>query len=288
MNLVSLQNRIVNGKWMLERRALYSFYDTVQNLSNIKVGGLQSLIFGNPLVAKMQDHPVQTSSGVSSAGDMAIIQVSGILTKSPGSMEAEMLGLCDTDEISMALDEAVNDASVRSIVMAFNSPGGDTVGIAELGRKIKDIDTNIKPIYAWTETGMNSAAYWLGSQARLIGMTESAAILSCGVYMIVLDASNKYKEEGVNPQVIAAESSPHKMIGHDMKPLTLEEKDYLQQDVNRQHQSFIDVVKESRPDIKDEALTGRSYEGREAFSMGAVDIVVDDFDSFLEEITDQQ
>ena len=80
MNLVSLQNRIVNGKWMLERRELYSFYDTVQNLSNIKVGGLQSLIFGNPLVAKMQDHPVQTSSGVSSAGDMAIIQVSGILT----------------------------------------------------------------------------------------------------------------------------------------------------------------------------------------------------------------
>ena len=273
---------------MLERRALYSFYDTVQNLSSIKVGGLQSLIFGNPLVAKMQDHPFQTSNGVSSAGDMSIIQVSGILTKSPGSMEAEMLGLCDTDEISMALDEAVNDASVRSIVMAFNSPGGDTVGIAELGRKIKDIDTNIKPIYAWTETGMNSAAYWLGSQARLIGMTDSAAILSCGVYMIVLDASNKYKEEGVNPQVIAAESSPHKMIGHDMKPLTLEEKDYLQQDVNRQHQSFIDVVKESRPDIKDEALTGRSYEGREAFAMGAVDIVVDDFDSFLEEITDQQ
>jgi|ERR1035441_4755023 signal peptide peptidase SppA len=285
MNIVNLQNRLANGKWMLERRALYSFYDTVQNLSSIKVGGLQSLLFGNPLVAKMQDHPVQTSSGGSSAGDMAIIQVSGILTKSPGEAEAELLGLCDTDEISMALDAAVNDASVRSIVMAFNSPGGDTVGIAELGRKIKAIDS-IKPVYSWTETCMASAAAWLGSEARLIGMTETAHVGGCGVYMMVLDASAKYKSEGIRPQVIS--SGKWKMLGSDTNPLSDEEQEYLQSDVDKQHQTFKDVVKENRPTIKEEALEGLSYEGPEALQVGWADVMAEDFDEFLAHITTQQ
>ncbi len=285
MNIVNIQNRLLNGKWMMEKKSLYNLYDSVQRIGNLRVGGLRGLVFGDTPIVKMQEAIPRQTEAFGGEGDTAVVHISGILAKGVSEMEAELLGMQDIDDISTALDKIGNDPSVKNVLVSYSSPGGETCGIAELGRKIKALNSTV-PVYTWTETNMASAAAWLGVHGRMVGMTPTSQVGSCGVYMIILDASEKYKEEGINPQVIS--SGEWKMLGHDFKPLTKEEKEYLQTDVNKQHEAFKAVVRANRPNIKDEALEGLSYEGEDALRLGWVDTVVDDVDDFLQEIANNK
>ena len=279
MNMTNITDKIINGKWMMERKSLISFYNTVENIASMRIGGIKGMIMGNPAFISMES---EAEDKIEMEGDIAVIDIRGILSKNPSIEEQQFLGMCDVDEISLSLDEAAADPSIKYIILRLASPGGETTGIAELGRKIKAIDTTIKPVYAWTESQMCSAAAWLGVNARCVGMTETASIGSCGVYMLILDLSEKYKQEGINIQSIS--SGKWKMLGHDNVPLSDEEKQYLTEDVKKQHQKFIDVVKSNRPDIKDDALEGLSYEGLDAFNNGWVDFVGDSLQDFVNEI----
>ena len=287
MNITNITDKILSRKWMMEKKSLYNFYNVLQNLQNARVGGLKGLLLGDTPLVKVEQTPSIVPSDnvgdfIGESGNMSIVSVSGILTKGASALECELLGMQDTDEISNAIDESANDPSVSSVVIAFSSPGGETTGIEELGRKIRDIDTNIKPIYGWTETHAASAAYWLLSQTRKIGMTPSSQVGSVGVYMLVLDATGKYKQEGINVQAIS--SGYWKLMGHDFNPLSKEEEEFLLKDVQKQHEKFKQVILEKRPGVKPESLEGLSYEGSEALDNGLVDVVVDDFDEFLAEI----
>ena len=283
MNTFNIINKLQNNKWMMERKSLYSFYNTIDNLANIRMGGLKGLIMGESPIVKMQDDFISKITPENSdTNNVGILYISGVLTKGATELEKSLLGLTDTDDIFMSLDEYAVDPSIDSIILCFSSPGGETTGIAELGRKIKYIDENVKPVFSWTETMCCSAAYWLGSQARTIGMTETSQLGSIGVYMIILNAEEKYKQEGIEVQAIS--SGKYKMMGHDHESLKSDEKDLLQADVESQHQKFKDVIKSKRPQAKDEAMEGISYEGPKALELGLVDLVVEDFDEFLSKV----
>lgn len=275
MNLQSLQTQLTTNKWMMEKSQLLSLYDSVQNLKKM---GTTKFSYDDKYVLDESD-VVQDDIGSSDDGNVCIIGVTGVLVKGSSLEEEVVLNLTNIDEISYALDQAANDPSVECIFLCFASPGGETTGIIELGRKIRYIDENIKPIFAWTEKQMASAAVWLGSQCRAIGMTESAQIGSCGVYMIVIDASKKYEMEGINIQTIS--SGHYKTMGHDDKPLTPEEKDILVKDVTDQHEKFKSVIREKRPSIKDEAMEGLSYEGPAALENGWTDYICDDLEEYI-------
>jgi signal peptide peptidase SppA len=262
---------------MIAKPALDSLNYNLNNLDKITYGGLKGMLFGNPIRVKALSEPEATPSA-ELEGDIAIVNVCGILMKNVDEDVEMMLGLLNIDRISFTLDTLANDPTVSHIILNFDSPGGETTGIYELGQKIKDIDTNIKPIYSWSENQMDSAAYWLGSQARLIGMSPSANVGNVGVYILTPDESMKNENEGTRIQEIF--SGKWKMMGHSHRSLTDEEKAYLQADVNKQHQMFKDIVKANRPEIKDEALEGLSYNGEDAFNLGLADIVCNSMAEF--------
>ena len=278
MNIYNLQSKLVNHKWAMDRRSLYSLWDTIQNINTMRVGGVKGFLLGNPPLLSSTAPTAEDSD--MGEGDIAIVSVSGIISKNPSLEEQEFLGMCDIDDISDALDEAANDPTVKCILMHFASPGGETIGVEELGRKIKNIDENIKPVYGFTSQNSCSASYWLMSQCRVIGMTHSAQVGSVGVYMIVVNASERYKNEGVEIQAIS--SGDKKMMGHDYRPLTPEEKTFLTEDVVKQHEKFKDTIKSSRSDVKDESLEGLSYEGADALENGMVDVVCDNMEEFIQ------
>ena len=192
--------------------------------------------------------------------------------------------MVNTDDIVNALDEAIDDESTKAIILDINSCGGETTGIEELARKIKSVDTQI-PVYCWCENSMYSAAYWLGSQARFVGMTPSAGVGSVGVYTLRFDISEKNKNEGV--KVNAISSGKYKLMMHEFNPLTEEEMAIIQKDVIKTHDKFKNAILESRPNVVTESLEGLCYEGDEALTNNLVDFVTDDFNNFFEEISKQ-
>jgi protease-4 len=236
-----------------------------------------------PINTNSHDEHPREMDDVEFIDTTAVIKVCGVLSKGITEIEEVMLGMADVDEISYALDTAVEDGNVKNIILAFSSPGGETLGIEELGRKIKNIDENIKPIYGWTESQATSAAYWLISQTRHIGMIPSSQVGGVGVYSLVENITGAMKQAGTDIEIFS--SGAMKMIGHPFRNLTDAERKIIQEDVDKQHQEFNAVVQAKRPLIKSDDLEGLAYEGRDALAKGFVDSLHDDFAEFLVEIT---
>ena len=280
-----IQSKIYGGKWAITPQSFLSLRRSLDGLDRLHYGGLRGMIFGNPIKMKALDtKDAESSSSIQpQEGDIAILGISGVLMKGPDEEAEALLGLTNIDRISRALDELAADPSVSCIILGFSSPGGETTGIDVLSRKVKNIDKNIKPVYAWTESQMSSAAYWIGSQARAIGMAPSAEVGSIGVYKLLADESQKLANEGTKVNEIV--SGEHKLMGHEHRPLSDSDRAILQTDVSNQHEVFKQTIKNNRPEVKDEALTGLSYEGESAFELGLVDFVGDSLAEFVNEVT---
>jgi signal peptide peptidase SppA len=271
-NVSRLAQRLINQKMLISHVAHTNLIKQIESLleqPNVP-------IFGDDGTYNFPENAVEADS-------TAIITVNGIIAKDVSPIEDEALGLVDVEWISDALSNCVADPNIKNIVLNFNSPGGETCGVEELGRKIANIDSAIKPIFGWTDKMCTSAAFWLLSQCRIIGMIPSAEVGGVGVYSLVLDATEQMKQQGLS--MFVASSGKYKMLGHEFRSLTDEEKQILQDDSDKQHKKFKDVIWEKRPNIPENALEGLSYEGPEALKLGFVDVLFDNMDEFLAHIT---
>ena len=264
INVTKLYEQLNNGKWLVLPQAHAAL---TNNIKQYVIKPTQS-----PHDSfKVEDHANSNDIGT------AVICVDGVLVKGCSEEEQEEFGLCNIDDISTMLDEALDDNTVSEIVMVFNSPGGETTGIEELGRKIAYIDT-IKPVWGWTETRACSAAYWLLSQCRAIGMTPSSEVGSVGVYCLIEDITKALETSGVKIEAIS--SGKFKLMGHGFHTLTDDERGIIQNDVTDTHNKFKNAVKSKRT-IKDEDMEGLTYNGDTALANGYADYVGDEFTDYL-------
>jgi signal peptide peptidase SppA len=281
LDLSKMATKLANGKWLLppvNHSALCRVVDAY-------MAGKLEYMPSNTMPVNTnghEDHP-QEMDDVDYVDSTAVIKVCGVLSKGVSEIEEVLLGLADVDEVSYALDIAAADGNVKDIVLVFFSPGGETLGIEELGRKIKLIDETVKPVYGWTESQATSAAFWCLSQTRKIGMMPSAQIGGVGVYSLVLNITRQMKDQGTELEIFS--SGKYKMMGHEFRSLTDEERKIIQEDVDRQHEEFNKVVLSKRPQISKEDLEGLAFEGREALEKGFCDTLHDEFAGFLDEIT---
>ena len=213
---------------------------------------------------------------------IGIVPICGILIKGQVSDEdTSQYNICNIDEVSDMLDDLASDDNVSDIVLYINSPGGEITGIPELARKISEIDL-IKPVYAWTETMSCSAAYWLQSQARILGMTPSSEIGNVGVFLTVESSVEAFAKAGIKVEAFSV--GEYKLMGHNFHDLTEPEKIILQKSVVDTYTEFTSAILEKRTILKTD-LQGLSYNGQQAILNGYVDIVEDSFESFLTTIT---
>lgn len=273
LDVNKLATKLVSGKWMLPS----SYHSNLCRMVQSYMDG--SITYHNqPIDLKAEEGYVLPNDEY----PIAVINVCGVISKGVTEIEEQLFGLVDVDDISEALDEAASDATVTSIYLNFSSPGGETVGVEELGRKIKYIDENIKPVYGWTESIAASAAYWLLSQCRKIGMIPSSQVGGVGVYSLIANTTAQLKKQGIDVEVFS--SGKWKMLGHDFRTLTDAERDIIQKDVEKQHMKFKSVILSKRT-IEDTDLEGLSFEGEDAIAKHFVDSVCDSFKEFLSETT---
>ena len=268
INAASLASKLVTEKWLLNPAAH-------ANLTTLVGKYLEDPQI--PTYGEEQPFVLDNGANISESDVTAVINVNGILVKGCSQLEEVAFGLVNTDYIRDCIDDALSDDTVKDIVLVFNSPGGETTGIEELGRKIVASDS-IKPILAWTETMCASAAYWLASQCRCIGMTPSGKVGSIGVYSLIADNTKALEQAGTTINAIF--SGKYKLLGHDFHTLTPEEVKIMQDDVDASHAKFKETIL-SRRTIDAMYLEGLIYEGTAAMQYGFADVVVDTFSDFL-------
>jgi ClpP class serine protease len=93
------------------------------------------------------------------------------------------------------LQAALDNPSYRSIIINFDTPGGEVTGVDELAKAIR-AGKAVKPIIAYVGGSAASAGYWLASQATEIVIAETAILGSIGVRAAFQDTSKKDAEAG--------------------------------------------------------------------------------------------
>ena len=209
--------------------------------------------------------------GYEMRGNVALVPIMGTLGMRVGGL-AKSSGMCDYLDVQAAIEDAAADENAEAIVLVIDSPGGTCTGTPETGALIALTNSAI-PVIAFTDTGANSAAYWLASQCDAIVATESARVGSIGVYMALLDESAAYAQAGFKRELFA--SGKYKGMGVPGLPLSDAQRELLQREVDALFQEFRDVVLLTRPDVPDEAMQGQCFRAADALASGLIDQVGD-------------
>lgn len=202
---------------------------------------------------------------------VAIIPISGVISKEISSME-RMSGAVDVDDIGAMLAGAVDRADVDAIVMRVNSPGGSVAGVPELAELVS-VAAQAKPVVAYADGLMASAAYYIAAGATTISAGKSAEVGSIGVYLALLDESAAYAMAGYKREIIKSADTPHKAAGYPGTSLTDEQRAELQARVDYLYAEFRGHVAGSRVAVADNAMQGQTFIGQQAVAAGLVDSI---------------
>ena len=224
-----------------------------------------SAMFGEP--AKLEIYP-----------PYAIVPVRGVISKNVSDLD-KLCGCCDIENVEEMLESAERDASVKTVILVIDSPGGTSVGVPELAARIRGFS---KEILAFTDNEACSAAYWIGSQAKAFYATPSATVGSIGCYIAYPDCSKAYEMEGVKMDVI--KSGLYKGAGIAGTSLDDKQRGMLQKEVEEIHADFKADVKAVREFADDSAMEGQTFSGKNAAAAGLVTGLVNGFDELMESL----
>ena len=189
-NLTRLASRFVNTPLMIHPPKLDVMVQALApRLGIVPVAGVKPVEpFAAAYIEEAGDSDYQVIDGI------AVIPIQGVLTKKESWVSA-FSGCSSYDLIGRYLQDAVNDAAVRAILLQVDSPGGETTGCLELSDYIYSL-RGAKPIYAVADDFAFSAAYALTSAADRIFVTRMGAVGSVGVVVLHTEDSKFNDEQG--------------------------------------------------------------------------------------------
>lgn len=202
-------------------------------------------------------------------GSTAVIPIEGVLWRKWDSV-LYSLGITSTDVFERLVRMAAADEAVKAIFLNVDSPGGYSAGIPEAARAVAEANA-IKPVMAYADGQMDSAAYWIASQAEAIYATESAEIGSIGVYAAFLDQTRAAEMAGLKVEVFKV----GKFKGQGIPGTSLSDamRDMIQSDVEKIAEQFYAAVRSGRGDVPAEAMEGQAFDVNAAIEMNLIDQV---------------
>ncbi len=192
---------------------------------------------------------------------VGIIDLHGPLMRQPDLISSLLFGATDMNEVTDAIQEAVQRDDVQSILIDIDSPGGTVNGTPELAQAVADA-AKLKSIYAFSAGQMCSAAYWIASQCDAVYATPSARVGSIGVMLPFIDSTEKFRSEGLNVEVFAA--GKFKGMATPGVPLTEDQRALIQSDIEEIAADFKAAVLARGRKIPDSAMEGQSFSARNA------------------------
>jgi protease-4 len=202
------------------------------------------------------------------AQNVALIPVIGALTK-----RGDLCTYGMRDYISM-IDRANKSEKIAGIVLDIESPGGTVDGTNEFGLAVKE---SKKPVVAFGDGMVASAAYWVASQAREIiankhNPTEFGSI---GVLAVHENWQAYIQKEIGSVEILRAEQSKDKAKVNVIEPLSDDQRTAIIAELTDIAKDFIGVVKKGRGARlqagEENIFTGKMYKAKKSLDMGMID-----------------
>lgn len=242
---------------------IQEIYRTHLRGEKIDLAGIEARI-GKPL--SNDQKPYEVVDGV------AVISMEGIVAKRM-SIFTKISGGLSTYHVQEQFNSAMENRDVNAILLNVDSPGGSVDGVAELAEHIFQMRGK-KPVVAYTDGMMASAAYWIASAADSIFISgDTTQVGSLGVVASHVDISKAEEKYGVKTTEITA--GKYKRIASRYEPLSQEGRQTIQEAVDYIYTAFVgDVAKHrgvSEEQVLEQMADGRLFLGRQAVTAGLVD-----------------
>lgn len=177
---------------------------------------------------------------------VAVVPVTGPIFRR-ANLFTSISGATSTEVLATDIQAALDDPTVRAIVLDIDSPGGEATGINELSDLIYQARGQ-KPLKAYVGGIGASAAYWIASAADEVVVDDTAQLGSVGV---VLNLQRREDKPGTTTYEIVSSNAPNKRP--DME--TEAGRAQLQARVDELAAVFLDKVARNRGIARDEINT---------------------------------
>lgn len=211
----------------------------------------------------------ESELGVVSDGtcNIAVLPVDGVIIPFHGFEEFPLA--ITPYEVESFFDAVEEEPNIQGVLLEINSPGGTPVASERIAERIRHSEL---PTIAQIGDMGASGAYLVASAADTLYASPMSDVGGIGVTMSYLEESKKNEEEGIT--FVELSSGEFKDAGNPNKPLTEEERELFERDLELIHQEFINKVAEYRnTSIENiESLAdGATTPGVRAVELGLVD-----------------
>lgn len=201
---------------------------------------------------------------------IAFIPVVGVLANKI-SMVEKSCGVTDYRDIQNDLEEVYNDARITAAVLMIDSPGGTVTGCYETADAVARLVSK-KPVVAFTDGMICSAAYYMAAPCTSIDATPSAVIGSIGCMLQLLDDTKAWEMFGYKVETFRSDDM--KAIGASGTSLSDQQRAYLQELVDEGANRFKNWVSHHRGIDRGTAMDGRVFSADRAIEEGLADRLV--------------
>jgi len=240
------------------------------------VGGCGTGAFQIQMVPRNQElveTQLKKDSGWFVTDKIVVIDVDGVMMNKPQDSWMRS-GDNPVSTFLEKLDKAASDDDVKAVVLRINSPGGSVAAADMMYHSLAEFKRKKKvPVVACMMDVAASGGYYLACGSDGIIAQPSTVTGSIGTIMQTFSVAGTMEKIGI--EAVAVKSGKMKDIGSPLHDMTDEEKQLLQQIIDRFYEQFLGVVEKGRPELDKNKLRrladGRVFIAEQAKELGLID-----------------
>ena len=208
---------------------------------------------------------------------IAVITLRGLISTGVAGNVGESM----VDDLRWQLEQARNDNDVRAVVLEVDSPGGEVTASDMIYNAVVKTRAK-KPVVVYMESVAASGGYYVSCGGRYLMANETSITGSIGVIIQTLNYEQLFNKIGLASVVF--KSGKFKDMLNGARPITPEEREYIQGFVMSTYDKFLGIVARER-DVPADVLRngvadGRILSGRDALQNKLIDGLGQIEDSF--------
>jgi len=207
--------------------------------------------------------------GGSGASDrIALIVLRGLISSSlPGSASDNMV-----DDLRMALQQARDDDRVKGVVLEVDSPGGEVTASDVIYNAVVKTRAR-KPVVVYMDSLAASGGYYVSCGGKYLMANETTITGSIGVIIQTLNYEQLFNKVGL--AAVVFKSGKFKDLLNGARPMTPEEREFVQNFVMKTYDKFLGIVAKERhlpaDGLRNSIADGRILSGKEALQNKLID-----------------
>jgi protease IV len=203
-----------------------------------------------------------------SKSKIAVISLRGLISSGIAGNVGESM----VDDLRWQLEQARNDDNVRAVVLEVDSPGGEVTASDMIYHAVVTTRAR-KPVVVYMESLAASGGYYVSCGGKYLMANDTSITGSIGVIIQTLNYEQLFNKIGLASVVF--KSGKFKDMLNGARPITPEERDYIQSFVMKTYDKFLGIVAKERnlpaEGLRNGIADGRILSGRDALDYKLID-----------------